>query len=172
MILFLDFDGVLHPAHVYYERGKIVLHAPEGITLFHWVPELEAALRGHPDVKIVLSTSWVPTLGFDEAKARLSAALQERVIGATWHSHFTREHGITREVWSVGMTRWQQIKMYVDRHCTDRWIAIDDNDEGWPFDKRHHLVKTHEDFGLGQADRVKELRAKLKAITARKGVRP
>lgn len=44
MILFLDFDGVLHP-----ERGE---------ALFNCLPPLRALLRACPHVEVVFSTSW------------------------------------------------------------------------------------------------------------------
>lgn len=84
--LFLDFDGVLHPDKVYRERGKIVLKM-DGFSLFEWPPLLEEILMPHPDLQIVLSTSWVRVLGFDEALAWLPPGLQQRVVGSTLHPH-------------------------------------------------------------------------------------
>lgn len=46
MILFLDFDGVLHPLHV------------EADQLFCCSPHLWTVLRRHPEAKVVFSTSW------------------------------------------------------------------------------------------------------------------
>lgn len=43
-VLFLDYDGVLHPDEVFLERGKPVLRARG--ELFMWTPLLEAALVG------------------------------------------------------------------------------------------------------------------------------
>jgi hypothetical protein len=46
MILFLDFDGVLHPDAVYLERGRPVLRA-DG-ELFMWAHHLVDALASAP----------------------------------------------------------------------------------------------------------------------------
>ena len=57
MILYLDFDGVLHPDEVYIVKDKVVLRA-EG-RLFMWADRLAEALADRPAVRVVLSTSWV-----------------------------------------------------------------------------------------------------------------
>lgn len=68
VLIFLDFDGVLHPDAVFLCRnGQIELRA-EG-ELFMWSSHLVEALAPHQDVQIVLSTSWVRNLGFQRARA-------------------------------------------------------------------------------------------------------
>lgn len=149
MILFLDFDGVLHPDAVYLERGRPVLRA-EG-TLFMWAPQLIAVLADAPDVRIVLSTSWARELGFSRARDYLPADLQPRVIGSTWHSRMATdvEHRpLGRETWWDTATRYQQIKRYADRAGLKCWGAVDDNPEGWNDADCAHLVRTQADTGL------------------------
>ncbi len=80
-----------------------------------------------------------------------------------WHSRFV-EDGITRAILLSGHTRWQQIQRYVNRHRPAHWLAIDDDDDGWPEDKRHHLICTDGDLGLGQRAKINELRERLAAI--------
>jgi len=60
-ILFLDFDGVLHPDAVYMRRQRPILKA-EG-ALFMWAPILVQILDDFPMVSLVLSTSWFRHLG-------------------------------------------------------------------------------------------------------------
>ncbi len=56
-VLYLDYDGVLHNDSVYRVRGQgIVIR--DGV-LFEWAHYLVEALRPYPDIRIVLSTSWV-----------------------------------------------------------------------------------------------------------------
>ena len=108
-MLYLDFDGVLHPDAVYrYRRRGIVLCSP-GRALFDAAPPLAAELARHPDVRVVLSTSWVRVLSYSVALARLPPPIADRVIGATWHSHMHRE-------WWDGLTRYQQIAAHATRH--------------------------------------------------------
>jgi len=152
VILFLDFDGVLHPSEVYLVEGKPVLMY-EG-ELFMWAHHLEQILACRLDVRIALSTDWVRRFGFERAKAYLPAYLQKRVIGATWHSGITAEGGgfALQETWYDLATRYQQIARYVERARVQEWVAIDDDDVGWPESERHHLVHTKEWLGLGDPE--------------------
>lgn len=72
MILFLDFDGVLHPDPCF-DRAR----------LFENAPRLQAALAPYPEVAIVLSTSWRLQRALAELTAPLPASLRERVLGVT-----------------------------------------------------------------------------------------
>jgi hypothetical protein len=49
MILFLDFDGVLHPEY----DGQA---APADVVFCH-LPRFEAVMRDHPEVEIVISST-------------------------------------------------------------------------------------------------------------------
>jgi len=49
----------------------------------------------------------------------------------------------------------------VKRHKLTRWVAIDDDAEGWPAEHRTSLVRTSALFGLGHPDAVQELVDKL-----------
>lgn len=156
MILFLDFDGVLHNAEVYV-RGKQPYLRADG-TLFEHAEQLVAALNGRKDVQIVLSTSWVPHLGFDRAKAFLPTELQRRVIGATYHRHAE----VTKREWLM-LTRYHQISTYVSRHGLFEWIAIDDDADGWPAAKHGHLVHCRDEkAGLGDPAVFERLREALR----------
>lgn len=52
MILFLDFDGVLHP---FFPRAD---RSDEENQLFAYLPRLEGVLRDFPEWQIVISSSW------------------------------------------------------------------------------------------------------------------
>lgn len=155
-ILFLDFDGVLHPHEVYMYHGRgIVLKAGPEHRLFEHAELLATLLEPFPEVHIVLSTSWCSTLrSFDVAKDYLPQALQQRVIGATWHS--AKEH----YRW-FSLTRYEQIYEYVSRHQIDNWLAIDDDGVKWPDNQRHTLVHTDAWQGLGKSESQHELQSKL-----------
>lgn len=152
-VLYLDFDGVLHPGEVYRIRGQIVLQC-EGIGLFEWAPLLAEYLEPHPDVRIVLSTSWVRVLSFTGARARLPAALAERVIGATWHSAMDQD-------WWRGLSRYEQISRHAQRHRIARWLAVDDDAQGWPQEWHSHLVPTDSMLGIAAPDSRKLLQQRL-----------
>lgn len=138
MILFLDFDGVLHNADVYLVGKHPILRA-DG-KLFEHAPLLVEALADCPAVKIVLATNWVPWIGFDRTKEYLPPEIRQRVIGATWHS----KGDLPRRDW-IALTRFYQISTYVERHHLHDWFALDDDDEAWPERFRSHLVHCHDE---------------------------
>ena len=151
--LYLDFDGVLHPDCAYRVGSRIELRR-EGTHLLQWTPLLIEALALHPQVQIVLSTSWVQVLGFDRARGHLPDALSKRVVGATWHNSFDREE------WAA-MSRYRQISRHVLRHETPRWIAIDDDAEGWSAEAGHRLVRCAPDLGLAEPGKIDELTMRI-----------
>jgi hypothetical protein len=160
MLIFLDYDGVLHPNEVYQIPGRGIVLTTDGHNLFEYTDLLAVALKGHPDVRIVLSTSWVRTIGFKKSKARLPTCLQERVIGSCWHSSLDQYY------WNT-LTRYEQISMYVTRHQVQNWLAIDDDDYKWPDNKRQHLIHTDEQGGLGRtAGALDNLILKLEYLKA------
>lgn len=104
------------------KRG-IELRTP-GRTLFEWMPILEKILTPYPQVAIVLPTSWVRARSFDFAKAQLSPALQQRVIGVTYHRREMNKYVF------LDKPRWQHIAEDVERRKPKAWVALDDDVEG------------------------------------------
>lgn len=153
-VLFVDYDGVLHRLSAYRTRRGIVSSDPQTIQLFEYAPVLEEAIEPYPDLEIVLSSSWVPTLGFDRAKNSLPASLRGRVTGATFHSKF---HDAAS--WAV-IGRGIQILRYVRVHRLLHWLAIDDQRDGFD-DYDEHLVKCDEKLALGDLRTVELLRYRL-----------
>lgn len=148
MILFLDYDGVLHPDEVYLTRRGVELRGPG--ELFMWVSILEKLLAECPQIKIVLSTSWARELGFSKAKKRLPESIKARVIGATWHSG--EAAGWPDQIkWDV-LSRYEQIMRYCGRARVNDWIALDDDAAGWPDDQRHRLLHCDPQTGLAGLD--------------------
>ena len=71
MILFLDFDGVLH-------------RFGDRITDYcRFLPRLEAVLRDYPDVKIVVSSDWRKHHTLEELHGFFFADIGKRVVGLT-----------------------------------------------------------------------------------------
>lgn len=158
MILFLDFDGVLHPDQVYRVRGQPVLRA-EG-ELFMWAGILADVLADQPHVRIVLSTSWVRELRFARARDYLLPELRSRVIGATWHPGMKTDEEyrpLGRSTWWDRSARYEQVRRYVDRAQLQHWVAVDDTSDGWGQSDLDKLVHTHRDRGLSDPEAVKRL---------------
>jgi len=159
-ILFLDFDGVLHPDAVYMRRQGPTLNT-EG-TLFMWAPILADLLNEFPMVALVLSTSWVRHLGYKRALGYLPPELQDRVIGATWHSSMAK-NWIDENLWD-GKARYDQICRYAARSQLQHWTALDDDAEGWSEGSAQHLIACAPDIGLSSAKTQTELRKRLGEI--------
>ncbi|WP_178114818.1 HAD domain-containing protein [Pseudomonas saliphila] len=165
ILIFLDYDGVLHPDAVYRRlNGHIELRAPG--ELFMWAPVLIEALAPYPDLSIVLSTSWVRELGFRRALAFLPAHLAERVIGGTWHSAMsTTTDGIIE--WDQ-QSRYDQISAHLNRQTVAMpWLAIDDDAVGWPSGQHQSLVHTDPMLGLSSTETQLRLQEKLRALNVR-----
>jgi len=81
LVLFLDYDGVLHADAVYRTKHGLELRAPGKLMMHAHI--LTSLLQDFPEVRIVLSTSWASLLGYSRAKAALPAELQARVVSAT-----------------------------------------------------------------------------------------
>ena len=62
VIIYLDFDGVLHHYDVYLDHSNRAVLRGMG-ALFEYASRLESILTPYPDIKIVLSTSWVRVKG-------------------------------------------------------------------------------------------------------------
>lgn len=70
MILFLDFDGVLHPNNL-------------SAALFTWAPRLAAWQQSWPEVDVVISSSWRLDHMQHEMVEVLGSAIGQRVVGCT-----------------------------------------------------------------------------------------
>lgn len=155
VVLFLDYDGVLHPDVAFRTKSGIELKAP-GRLMMH-AEVLHAVLQPFPAVRICLSTSWVRTLGYRKARAALPQGLQDRTVSATWHSAMRAR---AREEYDLH-TRYQQICAAVTRSGITRWIAVDDDpDSSWPVGDAR-LVRCDPNLGLGSESTQEELRSKL-----------
>lgn len=75
MILFLDFDGVLHPQH---DDGT----TPADRVFCH-LPRFEAVMRDFPSVEIVISSMWREQYSLDEMRAHFSLDIADRIVGTT-----------------------------------------------------------------------------------------
>jgi hypothetical protein len=81
---------------------------------------------GYPDVRIVLSMSWVRVYkGVARVARKLTPELRARVIGATYHGSMDAES--FREA-PRGMQIWADVL----RRQPDDWLAVDDGYLHWP----------------------------------------
>lgn len=149
MILFLDFDGVLHPEPCFDQNN-----------LFCFLPLLESVLTDFPDVQIVISSTWRENRSLDVIRGFFSEPIQHRVIGVTpgW-----RDYQELLEV--IGYQRQTEIEAWL-RSSSEPWmpwIAIDDKAYLFrPFLK--NLIKTKSETGF-DAEAERELRTMLSQMS-------
>lgn len=155
-IIYLDFDGVLHPDDVWRTRGRGIHLGERALShqLFESVDFLCSVLEPFPKVDIVLSTTWVRVLGFKKAAAYLPTSLSNRIIGATYHSAMPKE-------WFVRLSRGEQVRMDICRRKPEKWVVIDDASDGWTHDCLQNLVSCNSDLGLGDKKTQEILMSKL-----------
>ena len=155
LLLYLDFDGVLHHENVRLHKNiGVYLDAPPGYALFQHVELLEQLLQPYPQVKIVLSTSWVRRYGCTGSAKNLRPTLRARVIAATYHSRIDAQ-----EFYAAprGMQVWGDV---VRRKPRD-WLALDDDWLQWPKWCLDKYVRTHEHEGISDPAVLAELKMKL-----------
>jgi len=157
-VLYLDYDGVLHHERVYRHPKKgIYISAAPQFTLFQHAGLLGELLRPYPSVRIVLSTSWVRTLGLRRAASYLPDELRSRVIGATFHSRMSKSD-------FSDMPRGQQVYEDYLRRAPSQVLAIDDDENGWPPFLREHLVVTDNVHGISEPQVLEGLTRTLAAV--------
>lgn len=112
MILFLDFDGVLHPDPCF-----------DADRMFEHVPRLALVAADFSDLRLVLTTSWRSEKTFEQLTAPLGAALAPRVIGVTPHfSSFEAPARLRPYPRQAECEQW----LRANREANSEWIALDD----------------------------------------------
>jgi hypothetical protein len=104
-ILFLDFDGVLHP---------------DGIALFSKLALFEEYLQKMPGVEVVVSSTWRETDPLDKLRGYFSASVRNRITGVTPSLEDGYECG----------GRQREIQAFLDsaglNGTNSSWVALDD----------------------------------------------
>jgi hypothetical protein len=133
-IVFLDFDGVTHP---------YVGDAKEHFTC---LPRIEAVLRRHVSVEVVVSSTWRQSRSLTQLREFFAADIAHRVVGSTSVLPFDdpkRAGGAVRE---VECRAW-----LTDNRPGHPWVAIDD--VPWNFAVGcPHLILTHRAVGFSLSD--------------------
>ena len=126
-LLFLDFDGVLHPTdaihHREHDSGSTRI---TGDRLFRHAPQLYALLEDHLDVAVVISSDWRLSQPLEDLRERLGA-LGGRVVGTTSYTALPGMAEYSLEV--SGLTRYRQCERLANHFGVDDWRLIDDHVE-------------------------------------------
>jgi len=131
MLLFLDFDGVLHP------KGA-------GAPQFTQLPLFEAFLRKPEvkDVRIVISSTWRHAYELPKLRAFFSPDIGARILGGT----------PTLASYRTEYERGEEIEAWLGKHPSAFWVALDDDEEGFAPRLRPRLVLCDGTRGLDESD--------------------
>jgi HAD domain in Swiss Army Knife RNA repair proteins len=140
MILFLDFDGVMHPL--------------KGTDLFCREEHLARALRDFPGVDVVISSSWRETHTLTNMLTFFLTDLRSRIVGVT--PVIEIRNGV-----DVPGVRWREINQYLSDTGNEHrpWVALDDDPGNFPAECAE-LILCDSNHGFGNAAE-KALRAAL-----------
>lgn len=136
-VVFIDFDGVLHPA-----GGK-----PGQVLPFEWVPELAALLLPYPDVGIVVHSSWAERFSLNDLREFLEP-LGSRIIGVVGRG--SKHHAIAEFLQAAPEMR--------------SWIVIDDDAGQFPEEFRTHLIVCDPLKGLSDPSTQQRLHSWLEEL--------
>lgn len=130
--LFLDFDGVLMPCP-----------PRAGVLAFAWLADLQQLLDPHPDVCIVLHTSWRWHQTVEHMSSFLGS-LEPRVIGATARGQ-----------------RYETILMWLDEHPASSYVILDDQPGEYPTPAPQELILCDGRLGITDPQARERLRVWL-----------
>ncbi|MET3137071.1 hypothetical protein AAKU61_001423 [Undibacterium sp. GrIS 1.2] len=142
MILFLDFDGTLHPLSR--EFGAL-----------SQLPQFEKVMRDFPDVQIVISSAWRTDYTLPAIRSFFSDAIGRRIIDVTpcLDSVLTEDGNF--HLRQVEIERW----LAANGREKETWVALDDTSILFP-DGSRNLVWVDGDRGFNESTEI-ELRRRL-----------
>jgi len=119
MIVFLDFDGVLHPEPC--ARDELFCH----------LPLLEEVLREYPAVQVVISSAWrlaYRRRPISRLREHFSPDIAGRIIGVT-PDYRRADEAMTPNGLGLFTRQWECVDwLRAHRPAGTRWLAIDDRD--------------------------------------------
>jgi hypothetical protein len=136
-VLFLDFDGCVHPACLLATQSHDALTRSLGpfdytvpVDLFAWLPLLIEMLAPHPDVFIVVHSSWRETYPAAEIGDMLGD-LGRRYLGVTPPG-----------------PKWESLTTWLARNTATSWRILDDAPREFPDPPPLELIVCHPLAGL------------------------
>lgn len=140
MIVFLDFDGVLHPIPT--QDRNLLCH----------IPRLETVLRAFPQVQVVISSWWRASQSIHELREYFSSDIRARIIDMT---PVVTEMAPGSLFLASAKSRYDEILQWIsDTSYDGEWVALDDAYKEFP-EHCPQLIRCETEIGF---DRDAELR--------------
>jgi hypothetical protein len=145
-VIFVDYDGVFHPVSDlhWFTTGLAVEACIERGQLFRWASILHEMLDAHPDVRIVVHSSW-RLLHPEERVKSLLGPLADRVV-----------HVISRDY-----DRGDGVAAYIAENGVEDYVILDDRPD-WFAPGTQRLVVCDSESGICDAGVREQLLAWLK----------
>jgi hypothetical protein len=151
-IVFLDFDGVLHP-YAPWPHDEVVQ-----ARYFAFLPRFERVIRDFPNVRIVVASDWRLHHTFQALREFFSPDIRARVIGTTALERPTSD--------APGQRQLQAEQFLRDRGLLGTpWIAVDDTSTNYEPDAG--LVLCRDCFGADEEAHLRELLTRLSRLPER-----
>lgn len=115
MLIFLDFDGVLHRFN-----AQLADH-------FQFLPRLESVLRDFPDIDVVICSDWRKHHTLDELRRFFSRDIASRIIGSTPDLQDAQPNQLDL----TGIRHREAIAWMNGNEVTQDWLALDDDAWNW-----------------------------------------
>jgi hypothetical protein len=129
MIIFLDFDGVLHPDPCTPSQA------------FCHLSHFEAVLIDYPNINVVISSSWRRLKSINQLREYFSIELRHRILGMTpFLSEGDHMRGKECELW-----------LRLQKKDEEEWLAIDDKSNNFEDWISGQLYLTKSEIGLDDA---------------------
>ncbi|MBK6595436.1 MAG: hypothetical protein IPG23_23505 [Burkholderiales bacterium] len=126
-VLFLDFDGVMHPE--FFHESKHFVH----------LGTFETMIRAAPHVELVISSTWRQKRSLNELKALFTADVAARIIGTT--PLYAQLEDVPDAL--VGYEREAECRNWLRQQgrTAQEWLAVDDRSWNFrPFNPHVFLV--------------------------------
>jgi hypothetical protein len=131
-ILFLDFDGVLHPRSRPLAAGGKTRSAVNMEAKFCWLPLLDLDLQDHRDVGIVVHSTWRLRYRDTQLRAMLGILSARFVCGAPEGP------------------RWRAISWVIAAQQPRAWLVLDDTPGEFPRPLPREVLICDPDLGLSE----------------------
>ena len=140
-ILFLDFDGVLHPEHCHESKHFCLL------------PVLENVVRQVPEVGLVITSTWRLQVSLDELRMHFTPDVAARIVGVT--PQFCSLNDVPSTLVSYEREAECHAWLWANHIPHVGWLAVDDR--SWlyrPFCKSLFLVNGKEGLTRSTAEQL------------------
>lgn len=160
MLVYLNFDGVLHPNHLLYRYGRAPELLSPGHTVLEYASAFAEAFEVCPDATVVLNTWWTYHLSMDACVELLPVPVRRRISGTTLASAFQGE---------ALPNRVREAENHIGMPAKEELLVVDNSAARYRSDLLPHLLLVDEERGLSCQSAMSELKKRLCSFRMQKG---